>query len=266
MKEYTAIIIDDEQNIREALSILLSQYCPEIHVCGIAASAKEGRKLLEDNLVDFIFLDISMPKEDGFAFLRSIPSNNYGVIFATAYQEHALRALKANAIDYLMKPINPFELQEAVNKAIYSHNLRRSYSEIQEVYTQSLNNLNEHLQSKNSPVTKLTIPELSGFRLVNVADLIYLHADDNYTVLYLTDDRKIIATRTLGEFEKILEGPEFLRIHKSTIINLNFLAGYSSFQGNFAELKDGSRLDISRRKLQEFREKVKLYSISIDKI
>jgi two-component system LytT family response regulator len=264
MKEYTAIIIDDEQNIREALSILLGQYCPEIRVCGIAASASEGRKLLEHNMVDFIFLDISMPKEDGFAFLRSIPSNNYGVIFATAYQEHALRALKANAIDYLMKPINPFELQEAVKKAIYSHNLRRSYSEIQEVYNQSLNNLNEHLQSKNNLVTKLTIPEQSGFRLVNVADLIYLQADDNYTVLYLSGDRKIIATRTLGEFEKILEGPEFLRIHKSTIINLNFLAGYSSFQGNFAELKDGSRLDISRRKLQEFREKVKLYSISID--
>jgi len=99
---------------------------------------------------------------------------------------------------------------------------------------------------------------------VNVAELIYLQADDNYTVLYLKGDRKILATRTLGEFEKILEGPEFFRIHKSTIINLNFLAGYSSFQGNFAELKDGSRLDISRRKLSEFREKVKQYSISLD--
>jgi len=258
------IIIDDEKYIREALSILLSQYCPEIHLCGIAASASEGRKLLENNKVDFIFLDISMPKEDGFAFLRSIPSNNYGIIFATAYQEHALRALKANAIDYLMKPINPFELQEAVRKAINNHELRRSYSEIQEIYNQSLHNLNEHLQSKNNLVTKLTIPDKLGFRMVNVAELMYLQADDNYTVLYLTSERKILATRTLGEFEKILESPEFFRIHKSTIINLNFLVGYSSFQGNFAELRDGSRLDISRRKLPEFREKVKHYSISID--
>lgn len=264
MKQYSAIIIDDEKNIREALSILLNQYCPEIHVCGIAGSAIEGRKLLESNKVDFIFLDISMPKEDGFAFLRSIPGNNYGVIFATAYQEHALRALKANAIDYLMKPINPFELQEAVKKAINNYELRRSYLEIQEVYKQSLNNLHEHLQSKNGTVSKLTIPDKLGFRLVNVDELIYLEADDNYTVLYLTGDRRILATRTLGEFEKILEGPEFLRIHKSTIINLNFLAGYSSYQGNFAELKDGSRLDISRRKLSEFREKVKHYSITID--
>lgn len=264
MKEYSAIIIDDEKNIREALSILLSQYCPEIHICGLAASAGEGRILLENNVVDFIFLDISMPKEDGFAFLRSIPSTNYGVIFATAFQEHALRALKANAVDYLMKPINPFELQQAVKKAIYYHELRRSHSEYQEVYAQSLNNLQEHLQSKSELLTKLTIPDKLGFRLVNVAELIYLQADDNYTTLFFTGDRKMLATRTLGEFEKILESPEFFRIHKSTIINLNFLVGYSSFQGNFAELKDGTHLDISRRKLPEFRERVKHYSISID--
>jgi two-component system, LytTR family, response regulator len=264
MKEYTAIIIDDEKNIREALSILLSQYCPEIRLCGIAGSAGEGRELLEHNKVDFIFLDISMPKEDGFAFIRSIPSNNYGIIFATAFQEYALRALKANAVDYLMKPINPFELQEAVKKAIANHELRRNYSEIQEIYNQSLNNLHEHLQSKNNLVTKLTIPDKLGFRLVNVAEVMHLEGDDNYTVFYLTGDRKILATRTLGEFEKILEGTEFFRIHRSNIINLNFLVGYSSFQGNFAEMKDGSRLDISRRKLPEFREKVKNYSISID--
>ena len=259
-----AVIIDDEKNIREALSILIGQYCPEIHVCGIAGSAGEGRDLLKKNQVDFIFLDISMPKEDGFAFLRSIPGNKYGVIFSTAYQEYALRALKANAVDYLLKPVNPYELQEAVKKAIYDHELRLNYSGMQEVYHQSLNNLYEQMQSKNGPLTRMTIPEQSGFRLVNVAEVIYLQADDNYTFLNLTDNQKIIATRTLGEFEKILEGTDFFRIHKSTIINLNFLIAYSSYQGNFAELKDGTRLDISRRKLQEFREKVKDYSISID--
>jgi len=264
MKEYTAIIIDDEKNIREALSILINQYCPEIHICGIAGSASEGRTLLENNKVDFIFLDISMPKEDGFVFLRSIHSNNYGVIFATAYQEHALRALKANAIDYLMKPINPFELQEAIKKAIHNYELRHNYTEIQEVYNQSLNNLHEHMQSKTGQVTKLTIPDKLGFRLVNITEVMHLQADDNYTVLFLTGDRKILSTRTLGEFEKILDGPEFFRIHKSTIINLSFLIGYSSFQGNFAELQNGFRLDISRRKLPEFREKIKQYSISID--
>jgi len=264
MKEYAAIIIDDEKNIREALLILLRQYCPEINVCGTADSASEGRKLLESNKVDFIFLDISMPREDGFAFLRSIPSNNYGVIFATAHQEHALRALKANAVDYLLKPINPLELKEAVNKAIYNHELRQNYTEISDVYHQSLHNLQENMQSKNNHVTKLTVTEQFGFRIVNVEDLIYMQADSNYTVLYLNDGLKIVATRTLGEFEKLLEGTAFFRIHKSTIINLNFLSGYSSYQGNFAVLKDGTQLIISRRKLLEFREKVKQFSNTTD--
>lgn len=264
MNKYFAIIIDNEKNIREALSALLGQYCPDIFVCGVAGSAQEGRELLENNEVDFIFLDISMPKEDGFSFLRSIPSNNYGIIFVTAYQEHALRALKANAIDYLMKPVNPFELLEAVKKAITNQELRRSYSDMQEVYSQSLTNLNDHMQFKNNMFTKLTIPDLLGFRMVDVADLIYLEADDNYTVFYLKGDQKIVSTRTLGEFERILDGPLFCRIHKSVIINLEFLVSYSNVQGNYAELKDGTRLDISRRKLPEFREKVSRYSFSID--
>ncbi len=260
MKEYAAIIIDDEKNIREALTILLAQYCPEIRVCGTAASASEGRKLLDNEDVDFIFLDISMPREDGFAFMRSIPVNNYGVIFATAHQEYALRALRANAVDYLLKPINPFELKEAVNKAIYNHELRRNYSEIREVYHQSLDNLQDNIQSKNGKITRITVAEQFGFRIVNVEDLIYLEAESNYTVLHLKDDKQVVATRTLGEFEKLLGSAEFYRIHKSTIINLNFLSGYTSYQGNFAELKDGTTLNISRRKLIEFREKVKQFS------
>jgi len=260
MKKYAAIIIDDEKNIREALVILLGQYCPEINICGIAASASEGRKLLENEKVDFIFLDISMPREDGFAFLRSIPGNNYGVIFATAHQEYALRALKVNAIDYLLKPINPFELKEAVNKAIYNHELRQNYSEFREVYHQSLDNLQDNMQSKNGQITRITVAEQFGFRIVNVEDLIYLQAESNYTVLHLRDEKQIVATRTLGEFEKLLEGTEFYRIHKSFIINLNFLSGYTSYQGNFAELKNGTILNISRRKLIEFREKVKKFS------
>jgi two-component system LytT family response regulator len=264
MKGYNAIIIDDERNIREALAILLDQYCPEINVCGIASSASEGRVLVANNKVDFIFLDIAMPKEDGFAFLRSIPSNNYGIIFATAYQDYALRAIKANCIDYLLKPINPHELKDAVTKAIDKYELRRAYSEKQDGYRQSLNNLDDQIQLNTNPITKLTIYDQYGFRIVHIADLLYMQAFANYTVFYMSNNQKITATRSLGEYEKILEGGDLFRIHKSTIINLNFLAGYTSFQGNLAILKDGTQLDISRRKLLEFREKVKQYSISMD--
>jgi two-component system LytT family response regulator len=118
MKNYNAIIIDDEPKVREGIRLMLAQYCPEIRLCGSAESAAEGRELLKANKIDLIFLDISMPEEDGFAFLKSIPKENYGIIFITAYEEYALKAIKASAIDYLLKPVNALELKETVSKAI----------------------------------------------------------------------------------------------------------------------------------------------------
>ena len=264
MKEYSAIIIDDERNVREALGLMLAEHCPEIHVCGTAASASEGRELLKAVEVDFIFLDILMPKEDGFALLRSIPKENYGIIFVTAYEEYALRALKASAIDYLLKPVNPLELREAVTKAIQYHELRKIKADLRSIYSESLDNLHDYVSSGNKYIEKITIAEQFGFRMVKVSELMYLQADSNYTILHLSGLDKIVATRSLGEFEKMLENPIFFRIHKSTIINMDYLKAYSSYQGNYAELTDGTRLSISRRKLNDFREAVKHFSKSIE--
>jgi len=264
MKQYNAIVIDDEENVREALGLMLGEYCPEIRICGAAASAAEGRELLNSCEVDFIFLDISMPKEDGFAFLRSIPKENYGVIFVTAYEEYALKALKASAIDYLLKPVNGLELREAVSKAVQYHELRKSKAEARNIYQQSLRNLDETIQKPGRNISQITVSDQLGFRIVKVSDLMYLEADSNYTILHLSGLDKIVATRYLGEFEKILDGPEFFRIHKSTIINMTYLKGYSSYEGYFAELTDGTRLSIARRKLNEFMEAVKYFSKSLE--
>lgn len=252
MKQYNAIIIDDERNIREALERLLKQYCPEIAVVGSAFSAAEGRELLNNHQVEMIFLDISMPREDGFAFLGTIPKENYSIIFVTAYQEYALRALKASAIDYLLKPVSPQELREAVSKAIQYHEFRQTREEGKKVYQESLNILQENMHSGNKQITKITVAAQFGFQLVDVAEIMYLEADSNYTILHLSGLCKIVATRTMGDFEKMLDSSEFFRIHKSTIINMNFLKAYSSYQGDFAELTDGTRLSISRRKLTDF--------------
>jgi two-component system LytT family response regulator len=263
MKSFTAIIIDDERNVREALKHLLEQHCPSITICGLANSAEEGRELLKNHQVDFIFLDIRMPKEDGFAFLRSIPGEMYGVIFTTAYEEYALNALKASAIDYLLKPINYHELTEAVNKAIQYHELRHTRSEILAIYKESLQNLPEQVHLEHR-IEKITVAEQFGFRMVTVSEIMYLQADSNYTIIHLSGLNKIVATRTLSDFEKLLETPSFFRIHKSTIINMNYLRAYSSYEGNFAELNDGTQLSISRRKLNEFRDAVKNFSKSFD--
>ena len=253
MKTYNAIIIDDERNIREALDMMLKQHCPEIKVCAHADSAEKGREALKSHEVDFIFLDISMPKEDGFSFLKSIEKEKFGVIFTTAYQEYALQALKANAIDYLLKPINHLELKEAVGKAIQYLEMRRLKPAVQEVYEESLSNLHDQIHSEEKYIEKITIVEQFGFRILKLSDLMYLQADSNYTILHLSGLNKIVATRSLCDFEAMINNPMFFRIHKSTIINLNYLKAYSSYQGNFAELTDGTRLSISRRKVIEFK-------------
>jgi two-component system LytT family response regulator len=264
MSHYNAIVIDDEQSIRDALNDLLVQFCPEINICGLAGSAQEGRMLLAKHRIDIIFLDISMPKEDGFTFLESISQSKYRIIFATAHQEFAIRALKACAIDYLLKPINPYELKEAVNKAIAYYEVKDTKTALHDLYSESLINLQKQLKSKSGLINRITVPEQFGFQMVDVSDLMYLEANNSYTNLHLVGEHQILTTRTLGEFERILDNPEFYRIHKSVMINLNYLKGFSSYQGYFAELKDGSRLMISRRRLVEFRDRVKHFSIFFD--
>lgn len=264
MKKYSAIIIDNEKNLRDSLALLLATNCPEIAIRGTAASASEGREILKTTDVDFIFLDISMPGEDGFSFLRSIPNEDYGIIFVTSYEEYALRAIKASAIDYLLKPVNPDELCEAVEKAIHHFELRKNKPGAGEVYQESLENLNLHYHSGEKLIQKITIPEQFGFKVVNVQEVMYLTAESNYTTLVFADGKTIVATRSLGEFEKILNDPAFYRIHKSTIINLNFLSGYSSYEGNYAEMADGEMLSVSRRKMNDFKEVLRLYSKSFE--
>lgn len=263
MKKYRAIIIDDERNVREVLDLLLQQYCREVEVVGLASSAAEGRILLNKHEIDFIFLDISMPKEDGFTFLSSIRKENYCTIFVTASEDFALKALKANAIDYLLKPITPADLIEAVNKAIVHFELHQSLDNQKKVYRESLENLNENISHGSRNITRITVSEQFGFQLVNTADIMYLEADSNYTILHLKDLKKIVATRTMGDFEKILDQPEFFRIHKSIIININYLRAYSSYQGNFVELSDGTSLSISRRRLNDFREAIRHFTKTV---
>ena len=264
MRRYNAIIIDDEINLQHTLEILIKQNCPEINIIGKASSAKEGRQLLGENPVQLIFLDISMPNENGFDFLASIPKQDYAIIFTTAYEEYALQAIKANAIDYLLKPIDSSELKEAVTKAIAYHNLRSQKDEIQKVYQESLENLTEQINSGEQIPKKITVVEKFGFRIVEIDTIRYLEADSNYTIIHLSNLEKIISSKSLGEFEKVLHPITFFRIHKSNIINLNYLKGFSSFQGYFAILDDSTKLSISRRRFNEFREAVSNLSKSID--
>lgn len=264
MTQFNAVIVDDELNVRQTLEILLKNNCPEIKLCGSAESAEMGRGLLKAFDIHLIFLDISMPHENGFDFIATIPKEQYAIIFTTAHEEYALKAIKANAIDYLLKPINPTELKEAVEKAISYLNLRLQQDKMQEIYTQSLDNLIKQVKGDDRQVNKITVVEKFGFRIVEVENIRYLEADSNYTIIHLSGLEKIISSKSLGEFEKVLETNKFFRIHKSNIINLDYLKGFSSYQGYFAILDDNTKLPISRRRFNEFKELVGSHSKSID--
>ncbi len=264
MTKYNAIIIDDELNVRQTLEILVRQNCPEIQLVGSAQSAEAGRQLLKAFNVHLIFLDISMPNENGFDFIASIQKENYAIVFTTAYEEYALKAIKANAIDYLLKPINPLELKDAVSKAVSYLNMRVQKTEIQKIYSESLENLLQQVKGEKNQSNKITVVEKFGFRIVEVNTIRHLEADSNYTIIHLSGLEKIVSSKSLGEFEKVLDSEIFFRIHKSSIINLNFLKGFSSYQGYFALMDDNTKLAISRRRFNEFREAVELQSKSFD--
>ena len=264
MRRYNAIIIDDEINLQRTLEILIHQNCPEIHLCGKANSAEAGRELLKNNQVDLIFLDISMPRENGFDFIASIPKENYSIIFTTAYEEYALKAIKANAIDYLLKPINPLELRDAVTKAVSILNLKSEKNEVQKIYNESLNNLTQQIQSDNKQITKITVAGKLEYRIIELKTVRFFEADGNYTIIHISGLEKIVSSKSLGEYDNILDSSSFFRIHKSTIINLNFIKGFSTYQGYFAILDDDTKLPISRRRYIEFRDAVGALSKSID--
>ncbi len=264
MRRYNVIIIDDEINLQRTLEILIHQNCPELDLRGKANSAEAGRELLQNNQVDLIFLDISMPKENGFDFIASIPKDNYSIIFTTAYEEYALKAIKANAIDYLLKPINPMELRDAVTKAVSILDLKREKEEVRKIYNESLNNLTQQIQSDNNQITKITVAGKLEYRIIELKTVRFFEADGNYTIIHISGLEKVVSSKSLGEYDNILDSPLFFRIHKSTIINLNFIKGFSTYQGYFAVLDDDTKLSISRRRYIEFRDAVGAFSKSVD--
>jgi len=247
-----AIIVDDEINASSNLQMMLEEYCPEVEVIGIANSAQEARKLLEEETPDVVFLDIKMPKEDGFAFLSSIEVRDFSVVFTTAHNEFALKAFKADAVDYLEKPISIDDLQRAVNKLIKIHNAGQTNvsqsSALQEFFKAAV------YYPENE---KTAIPTRDGLAIVSNKDILRLEACDSYTKIFMIDGRKFMSSKNIKVYEDNLNGQIFFRTHKSHIINAMYhLKAFSRNDGNVAVLTDDTCVPISRRKLPEFLDRV----------
>jgi two-component system LytT family response regulator len=241
-----ALIVDDESDARENLRILLEDHCPEVQVVGMAGSAEEARKLVQEITPDLLFLDIKMPGEDGFELLRSLADKELPVVFTTAYDEYALRAFKENALDYLEKPIDPAELERAVRKV---HRMLDEPAEVQ----RRKEAMAALVNAPGAPLSqRVAVPGRDGLMLIPHDEIVYLEAADSYTNLHLADGRRVVSSKNIRIFETNLDPSRFFRVHKSYIINLGHLKGFSRSEGNMALMGNGTMVPVSRRKLPEF--------------
>ncbi len=257
--EIHALIVDDEKPARDALKYLIDKYCDGITIAGQADSAEEARKILNETHVDVLFLDISMPNENGFELLESIESAKYLFVFVTAYDQYVLRALRASAVDYLQKPIDIAELKQAVEKLFMMKSMKTQPDLALDSYKQTLDSLISNTRDKKG-VHRLCLPGMQGFTILDVEDILYLDADSNYTIFHLTNLKKIVVSKTLREYEDILDPTIFVRVHKSSIINLKYLKEFSKVDGYYAVMTDKSSISVSRRRLPEFLKAVEDYN------
>ena len=255
MDTIKAIIVDDEEYARSSLFFLLQENCPDVQIAGIAKSVTEARILFDQKAVDLVFLDIAMPGENGFELIAAAQQHGVHVVFTTAFDQYALRAIKANALDYLLKPIDIDELKETVDKASKYIRLDRQRAGQQD----NLSNLRQELTERKT-ITKLSLPNGQGYTMVDFNSIIHIEADSNYSIFNLSDKEKITVSKSLKEYEDILPEDQFVRIHKSSIINLNYLTEYNSKNGLEVVLKDGSKIAVSRRRASDFLDRIKTFT------
>jgi len=235
-----AVIVDDEFPARENLNKLLEEYCTDVNVVGKAANVNEAKELIDNLKPDVVFLDINMPGMNGFDLLDKLSEKNFCLVFVTAFNEYGIQAVKANAIEYLLKPVSVKELQQTISK-------------IRELLNKSTK---EGENKSNLKTTKIVITHFQGFSIFNCNEIIRLEANDNYTKIFFNNHKPITSSKTLKDFEDILDPDNFFRIHKSYIINFDYIKEYSNLDGGIVILHDNSKLSISRRKLQEFLDKI----------
>lgn len=245
--EIKAILIDDELNAIKNLSKLLSDYCPLVNIIGASQDVPVAIAMINSLRPDVIFLDISMPRETGFDLLNKLQYLPI-IVFVTAHDKFALRAIKLCALDFILKPVHPNDLIKAVEKIKVILSLQ-DQMELQQNYRDVYNNLSNHLH--NSGVAKkICIPTFNGqgYSVLQTDEIIHIKGEDNYTIFNLVSNNKVVVSKTLKEYEELLDGFGFLRIHKSSIINLNHLVETIKNGELNVIMSNGNEIPVSRRR------------------
>ena len=245
-----AIIIDDEPDCCESLSILLKRNCPEVNIVATCYSAETALSVINETKPQLVFLDIEMPNMNGFEMLEKLPAIDFELVFTTSYDQYAIKAIRFSALDYLLKPIDREELQKAVKK-VANH--------LQKPLTQQLEILLQKINHSNNSIQRIALPTMEGLKLVPVESIISCASEGNYSIFFMKDKQKIVVSRPLKEIEEMLEEHSFLRVHNSYIVNMNEIDRFIKGEGGYLIMSDSSIVDVSRSKKEMLLKKLLPY-------
>ena len=249
------LIVDDEASSRNVLQKLLRKFCPNIKIVGVAASIDEAYQLFIKGRPQLLFLDVEMPNGTGFDLLMKLPHHQFEVIFVTGFDHYALKAIKYHVLDYLLKPIDVDELTHAVQKA--------ENALLKQADTDRLQQLLSNIRNTDPSTQSIAIPTIDGQEFIRIEQIIYCQADGSYTWIYLDSEHKLLSSRNLGEYEKLLpkaskiEKHSFFRIHYAQLINLFYIKKYNSRE-NYVQMSNGDKVNIAQRRKSGFLEIMKV--------
>lgn len=238
-----AILIDDERNAIEMLEWLMKTYCPDVSIVTTCQSAQEGIHAIAQHHPDVIFLDIEMPKMNGFDMLEKINDIDFAIVFTTAYDQFAVRAFRYSALNYLLKPVDPEDLQSTI---------KRLKEKMGAPSKEQLELLFQNLLGKQNQVERIALSTADGLVFVQTNTITYCKADSNYTVVVLADGRNIVVAKTLKEIDETLSGKDFFRVHNSYLVNINHISKFVRGDGGYILMPDKTQITISRSKRDEF--------------
>lgn len=254
MSKITAILVDDEPQALSALKQEIELHCPQLKVLGTASDIESCIQLIETTRPDVAFMDIQLEEGLSFEIIDKTQHIPYQIIFTTAYNQYAIRAIKLAAIDYLLKPINRKELISSVQK-ITKQNPTRDTSLLEQIAL-----LKNELEGKTNNSSKIALNSKSGVELIETSDILYFAASSNYSEVYIQNRPRILASRTLKDISQIVDSANFCRIHHSYLINLQHLVRFNSKE-NLVELTNGTIIPISLRKKAQFIEQANLKNV-----
>jgi two-component system LytT family response regulator len=243
-KKVKTIVVDDEADAVDFISSIINEYCPSLEIVGKAHNVIQGIKVINEKKPDLVFLDVEMPNGSGFDLLEQFPEKTFDVIFITAFNHYAIKAIKFSAVDYILKPININEFIDSVSKVIKKRIEKPNQG------NENFKVLLENLRS--STPSRLVIPTSDGMEYLNPRDIIRIEADRSYSWFYLTGDRKILVSKHLKEFQELLGDRYFFRSHNSHLINMKYVRKFIRREGGYIEMSDGSMVPVSRNKKDIF--------------